>query len=276
MSKKIAGRESTTYLRAWLHEHQLNPYPTKGEKIMLALVTRMNLTQISTWFANARRRLKKENRIIWCPRLRNQMTSSRESRYRRDKSETDGDILLRDCFRDNPVRTTRAADDLSKSVPVERPNQVLSNQIVSQFTSPKDVDQTAPYELLTGDFTRLSQGCDNSVIQQQIYDPEKLTENHDPKFDCLVGSCYLSLNQECHEIRCNSAIGYQPRDGLTIVEDGQAHSSEASCLSQVRRKLAKSTNAENGDHHIEGCSVDVASERQKRKFWSILENLEQK
>lgn len=32
---------------------------------MLATVTRMNLTQVSTWFANARRRLKKENRLTW-------------------------------------------------------------------------------------------------------------------------------------------------------------------------------------------------------------------
>ena len=30
-----------------------------GEKIMLAIITRMTLTQVSTWFANARRRLKK-------------------------------------------------------------------------------------------------------------------------------------------------------------------------------------------------------------------------
>jgi hypothetical protein len=39
-----------------------NPYPTKAEKIMLAIITRMTLTQVSTWFANARRRLKKENK----------------------------------------------------------------------------------------------------------------------------------------------------------------------------------------------------------------------
>ena len=30
---------------------------------MLAIITRMTLTQVSTWFANARRRLKKENVI---------------------------------------------------------------------------------------------------------------------------------------------------------------------------------------------------------------------
>ncbi|KAG7249760.1 hypothetical protein CRUP_029839 [Coryphaenoides rupestris] len=58
---KVATRESTGALKAWLNEHLKNPYPTKGEKIMLAIITKMSLTQVSTWFANARRRLKKEN-----------------------------------------------------------------------------------------------------------------------------------------------------------------------------------------------------------------------
>lgn len=35
---------------------------------MLAILTKMTLTQVSTWFANARRRLKKENKMTWSPR----------------------------------------------------------------------------------------------------------------------------------------------------------------------------------------------------------------
>jgi len=62
---KSLGRESTTTLKTWLLEHIKNPYPSKGEKIMLAVMTRMTLTQVSTWFANARRRLKKEYRVRW-------------------------------------------------------------------------------------------------------------------------------------------------------------------------------------------------------------------
>ncbi|CAN0159938.1 unnamed protein product [Lampetra planeri] len=67
---KNATRESTATLKAWLNEHRKNPYPTKGEKIMLAIITKMTLTQVSTWFANARRRLKKENKVTWAPRSR--------------------------------------------------------------------------------------------------------------------------------------------------------------------------------------------------------------
>jgi len=62
---KSLGRESTSTLKTWLLEHIKNPYPSKGEKIMLAVMTRMTLTQVSTWFANARRRLKKEYRVRW-------------------------------------------------------------------------------------------------------------------------------------------------------------------------------------------------------------------
>ncbi|KAK6185878.1 hypothetical protein SNE40_008019 [Patella caerulea] len=70
--RKNATRENTTTLKAWLYEHRKNPYPTKGEKIMLAIITKMTLTQVSTWFANARRRLKKENKMTWSPRNRSE------------------------------------------------------------------------------------------------------------------------------------------------------------------------------------------------------------
>ena len=59
--RKNATRETTGPLKAWLSQHKKNPYPTKGEKVMLAIATRMTLTQVSTWFANARRRMKKGN-----------------------------------------------------------------------------------------------------------------------------------------------------------------------------------------------------------------------
>ena len=47
--RKNATRESTATLKAWLNEHKKNPYPTKGEKIMLAIITKMTLTQVSSF-----------------------------------------------------------------------------------------------------------------------------------------------------------------------------------------------------------------------------------
>lgn len=63
--RKNATRETTAALKEWLDEHGQNPYPSKGEKIMLSIITKMTLIQVSTWFANARRRMKKENKIFW-------------------------------------------------------------------------------------------------------------------------------------------------------------------------------------------------------------------
>lgn len=77
--KKNAVRETTYLLKMWLQEHQKNPYPTKEEKVMLAMATSLNLTQISTWFANARRRLKKENRMTWSVRSRTAATMNATS-----------------------------------------------------------------------------------------------------------------------------------------------------------------------------------------------------
>ncbi|XP_066493114.1 iroquois-class homeodomain protein IRX-3 [Tiliqua scincoides] len=90
---KNATRESTSTLKAWLNEHRKNPYPTKGEKIMLAIITKMTLTQVSTWFANARRRLKKENKMTWAPRSR---TDEEGNCYGSEHDEEDGEGDKRD------------------------------------------------------------------------------------------------------------------------------------------------------------------------------------
>ncbi|KAL5971198.1 Iroquois-clas homeodomain protein IRX-6 [Taenia solium] len=58
-----AGSGAGALLRAWLAGHQERPYPTRAEKAALAFATRLSLAQISTWFANARRRLKKEGEM---------------------------------------------------------------------------------------------------------------------------------------------------------------------------------------------------------------------
>ncbi|KAF8788996.1 Iroquois-class homeodomain protein IRX-4 like protein [Argiope bruennichi] len=87
--RKNATRETTNTLKAWLYEHRKNPYPTKGEKIMLAIITKMTLTQVSTWFANARRRLKKENKMTWEPRNKTSEGEDRDSSSPRDVKSDD-------------------------------------------------------------------------------------------------------------------------------------------------------------------------------------------
>lgn len=97
--RKNATRETTSTLKAWLQEHKKNPYPTKGEKIMLAIITKMTLTQVSTWFANARRRLKKENKMTWSPRTKT--SDEKECDDQEDMDESQGE----------PIKTEREFDD---------------------------------------------------------------------------------------------------------------------------------------------------------------------
>lgn len=109
---KVATRESTGALKAWLNEHLKNPYPTKGEKIMLAIITKMSLTQVSTWFANARRRLKKENRVSW---------ASRGKSDEEDEEEQEGESD------DESVLHSRELDeDQPRAESAEEPEQVES------------------------------------------------------------------------------------------------------------------------------------------------------
>ncbi len=98
LTGKNATRDATTTLKAWLQEHKKNPYPTKGEKIMLAIITKMTLTQVSTWFANARRRLKKENKVTWAPRNKSE-----------DEDEDDGDGERKDERADKNMDNSEAS-----------------------------------------------------------------------------------------------------------------------------------------------------------------------
>ncbi|KAF3832335.1 hypothetical protein F7725_026000 [Dissostichus mawsoni] len=104
--RKNATRETTSTLKTWLYEHRKNPYPTKGEKIMLAIITKMTLTQVSTWFANARRRLKKENKMTWSPK--NKANDDRKDDF--NKSE---DCLTKDssdCKEEKDLRLSDLED----------------------------------------------------------------------------------------------------------------------------------------------------------------------
>ncbi|XP_077446851.1 iroquois-class homeodomain protein IRX-4b [Stigmatopora argus] len=134
--RKNATRETTGTLKAWLQEHQKNPYPTKGEKIMLAIITRMTLTQVSTWFANARRRLKKENKVTWSPRAckssedrgRDEDSNDAEKSLKGDKDHRDGQSGdLQSDLEDFDLLESDASDCEPKPPFVPEDNKVDSN-----------------------------------------------------------------------------------------------------------------------------------------------------
>lgn len=129
--RKNATRETTAPLKTWLGEHRKNPYPTKAEKIMLALLTKMTLTQVSTWFANARRRLKKENKMTWSPR-------------NRPGEDDDDDLADADPSERDPCdRPSSSASDISDN------NAPVKSEIASNESNNND-RRTPPPQLSEG------------------------------------------------------------------------------------------------------------------------------
>jgi hypothetical protein len=72
---------------------------------MLAIITKMTLTQVSTWFANARRRLKKENKMTWEPKNK---TDDDDDAIVSDSDDKDKDDLLMDG---DKLKDSRNRDD---------------------------------------------------------------------------------------------------------------------------------------------------------------------
>ncbi|KAM9302133.1 iroquois-class homeodomain protein IRX-6 [Gastrophryne carolinensis] len=174
--RKNATRETTSTLKTWLFEHIKNPYPTKGEKIMLAIITKMTLTQVSTWFANARRRLKKENKMIWSPKNKASDEEDRKEENQDEKEDyletddPDGKICKREKVfirnslintemnnSDNKHQTCLLAGNNSNSNAPEAPDCDLTPKGNNHsFLCCKDNSET--FMGLTSGDTRLGQG----------------------------------------------------------------------------------------------------------------------
>ncbi|XP_013868930.1 mohawk homeobox a isoform X2 [Austrofundulus limnaeus] len=111
--KRQALQDMARPLKQWLYKHRDNPYPTKTEKILLALGSQMTLVQVSNWFANARRRLKNTVRqpdLSWALRIKLynkyvQGNAERLSVSSDDSCSEDGE---------NPQRTQGGPEGLNK------------------------------------------------------------------------------------------------------------------------------------------------------------------
>ncbi|GFY65650.1 iroquois-class homeodomain protein IRX-6 [Trichonephila inaurata madagascariensis] len=160
--RRNATRETTSTLKAWLNEHRKNPYPTKGEKIMLAIITKMTLTQVSTWFANARRRLKKENKMTWEPRNKTGDDMDMSGDEDDDKDDQNGDDPksdASDCNENHKSQETecmkkRSTDEDAPARDSSSPYQSNSNLSVDDPSS-KPV-QTSPTKLEIADIVENS------------------------------------------------------------------------------------------------------------------------
>lgn len=111
--KRQALQDMARPLKQWLYKHRDNPYPTKTEKILLALGSQMTLVQVSNWFANARRRLKNTVRqpdLSWALRIKlyNKYVQGNAERLSVSSDDTSSEDGV------NPQRTQTVPGDFSK------------------------------------------------------------------------------------------------------------------------------------------------------------------
>ncbi|XP_006634153.1 mohawk homeobox a [Lepisosteus oculatus] len=117
--KRQALQDMARPLKQWLYKHRDNPYPTKTEKILLALGSQMTLVQVSNWFANARRRLKNTVRqpdLSWALRIKlyNKYVQGNAERLSVSSDDTcseDGENASR-----NPTSTAEFSKPMYQSV----------------------------------------------------------------------------------------------------------------------------------------------------------------
>ncbi|KAF8569117.1 hypothetical protein P879_07181 [Paragonimus westermani] len=204
--RKNATRESTTTLKVWLQEHIKNPYPTKGEKIMLAIITKMTLTQVSTWFANARRRLKKENRMSWPPKSNSNNNSGTISANKND--------------------VTKAHSGQS---PVDHSNRVSSLEGEQPDSLKRTVDDSEPDDKngVTGSSAEEADDDDDDDIDEDTEDevntlPSQMTGKPTPDF---LRSLPLSPPRESQLFHDHSRVSGIIQQSFNIPRTTSVHSS---------------------------------------------------
>ncbi|XP_067853566.1 Iroquois homeobox protein 6a isoform X1 [Heptranchias perlo] len=248
--RKNATRETTSTLKTWLYEHRKNPYPTKGEKIMLAIITKMTLTQVSTWFANARRRLKKENKMTWSPRNKGG-DDKKEDSEKKDGKDYGADSLDNDEkeYRDDKELRLSDLDDLEddeseklESDQEKTPSEIGPGRVLVESeesdcnVSPQSNQHTFPCSknnsTLGSDFLEtISNKPSVSVASNSL--PQRFGTAEKPKIwslahtaasNTLVGcqSGQSRTGMYCAEVRPVQGTGNQADDIISLGDSSQA------------------------------------------------------
>ncbi|XP_061654444.1 homeobox protein Mohawk-like isoform X2 [Phyllopteryx taeniolatus] len=120
-------------LKHWLYKHRDNPYPTKTEKVLLALGSHMTLVQVSNWFANARRRLKNTVRqpdLSWAVRIKlyNKYIQGNAERLSVCSDDTNSDDM---CGMKNQAGVLTVADPANGASPPSKYKSSLLNRYLN-------------------------------------------------------------------------------------------------------------------------------------------------
>ncbi|GAB6032491.1 hypothetical protein CHUAL_011387 [Chamberlinius hualienensis] len=201
--RKNATREATATLKNWLNEHRKNPYPTKGEKIMLAIITKMTLTQVSTWFANARRRLKKENKMTWDNKGKEDDDDDDENKMSEDDDETKDSLSISSDRNQIPINNIKIEAGFSDDKSLDGPKDHSRDGLVGSngLTLPPSVGSANITHNPLGHMQRLAGPCDSVVtpsITNHSLQPHHALVSHHPSMDPMS---YRQQTQPHHILR---------------------------------------------------------------------------
>ncbi|XP_046552732.1 uncharacterized protein LOC124262290 [Haliotis rubra] len=150
-------------LRAWLLDHPTDPYPSKIDKDLLMKNSGLSLSQVKTWFANARRRL----------RLKKESKSHKpKGGHPSSCSEIEADVSCSDGLSDSPEDLLSGEETAHKEEGGESRYGGDFQQVDGLSVELKQVDKTP-----TGDFFIPYAGKNqfyNNVVHQQ-YQPQNFT-----------------------------------------------------------------------------------------------------
>ncbi|XP_074510323.1 iroquois-class homeodomain protein IRX-1a [Sebastes fasciatus] len=300
---KNATRESTSTLKAWLNEHRKNPYPTKGEKIMLAIITKMTLTQVSTWFANARRRLKKENKVTWGSRSKEDGeeedanlfgSGDDEAEKNEDEEEIDLESIDIDKIDDNDGDQSNEEDD-DKSTEGSRDHRVgggVGGDLVDTLEK-RRVFALQAHEAFDKSKSALSvhpgskENNDNNNNTTRVLSPDRpgsfpLPSNNKPKIWSLAETATSpdsstqkstsppcatthssSASQQHHQIQTHPA--FLPSHGLYTCQIGKFHNwTNGAFLGQNSLLNVRSFLGVNQHHHHHHNNHHLAAQQQQQ------------
>lgn len=190
--RKNATRETTSTLKTWLYEHRKNPYPTKGEKIMLAIITKMTLTQVSTWFANARRRLKKENKMTWSPK------NKANDDQKEDLNKSDPDGVTKGLSRRKFIIFTWSKIKNKKDLWV---NSSYFHPGSLDCKEEKDLHLSDLEDMDEDDCDKLDSDCEKGAADEQDLQRAMAVSEAPQKRDCS-SELHPSLNNSFHSFPC--------------------------------------------------------------------------
>lgn len=118
------ARDCTRLLREWLIAHRHNPYPQKADKCQLMLMTGLTINQVSMWFANARRRIKKVGMKAWSKGLCEDLPGTGSFENESDEEE----------------QTDVASDDMAMNID----SDCAGNESPRRYSCPAKAEAYAP------------------------------------------------------------------------------------------------------------------------------------